>query len=348
MPGSVLDSREQSLALRQNLLMGILLGCTALVLFHALNEQLAFTEYMTAKECVTAASRNGLNCGEGKLYAPQAYRVLMPFIFAAVKHLFPTGENSRIVAGVDTSFFLAAFVLLWRVTTRQIRRPEAAWPVLAFQLAAMAYSVFWVFPLYRSETSITTMLVAFCLWCVTALRSQGLATALLLLAAVLQSTARTDATAALGAGLLVCGLLPFGQTLAGGRRLALLRGAATIAIAVAVQAYLQFVRFPGLHYEPGVPTIMVRMNLQPHYFGMAVMSTGPFALLFLMAWRSGFRFRGTDAWIAAAAAVELVLWLVKGSGAEPRILMPFLFACGPMLGRMALAVAGGTATRVEV
>lgn len=277
------------------------------------------------------------------LYAPAAYRVLMPAVIDATQRILPGIDGLVVISGIE-------FVLLWAtlwvlyglavygVETDPAHRPERCFRIaLTFLFAVNALA--WIVAYQRPETTPTALYLALSTLCLR--RSATWAIVIQLAGTVLQGFTRADFALVLGVAMVGASLISSSGGGAQRKRL-FAQGIATAAIAAAVQAYLQFIRFPHLSYDPQTPVIQLPNNLRFHMWSNAFIAVAPVWLPVLYALLR--RVKLLDDPVATvsvlAAALYIPLWCTVGSLAEVRIYVPFLLLLSPVAANAAKTLLG--------
>lgn len=281
-----------------------------------------------------------------QLYAPVAYRVLMPTLVHWIARMLPRADGATIFAGMDCAFLWVALCLIYLLAVRgmsaaaEFRSERTLRIALTFLLAVTALT--WFTQYQRPETAPTALYLALS---ALSLRRRSWWPVLVQLGwTVLQGFTRADVGLLLGVAMVAASLFRTSSTRTSRSRL-LVQGLATAAISVGVQAYLQFVRFPHLTYDPQTPVFQVRNNLLLHMWGNALIAICPIWLPIVYAWRTrrGIVTDEVATTAVFAAALYLPLWFAVGSLAEVRIYIPFLLLIAPVAARAVGLVLGNPA-----
>ena len=271
------------------------------------------------------------DCGTVR-HAPEAYRVGVETIGTALLRLTHTQHPSIVAALLDFAFWLPALYLLSAVATP---RAEANTPArrllsLAFFLALAQFPLLWVVPWQRSETAPSALFVAATLCWVARARGRWLAALFVL--ALWQSLVRADVTIATGLGLAAWAALSPQADGWGKRSRLVTAGIAIAAIGAAVQAYLQFVRFPHLTYDPGTRPVQLLYNLRhAHQLEVAALALLPFLLIGALTRRARTNEPSLLPLALAMAAIYAPLWITFGVLQEVRVFVPFLLGLAATL-----------------
>lgn len=270
------------------------------------------------------------------LYAPDAYRIAIPTIGRALV-LALHADPSWVAAGLDFVFSFVALYLLYRLAVDGLPVEGGIGKrllILGFFLAWIQFPLAWIVPWQRPETTPNAMYLAIALFCLAKAR-EGNAWNLLLIAATLfQGFVRADIPFIFGGTLFLLAL--FGKMdEIGPRSSLLLKGAGVAGIAGAVQVYLQFVRYPHLHYWPYAPMVQLPYNLSPRNSVSFVVNLLPFIALALYCLLGKVRLKALELLILVSSFFYFFLWITVGVLGEVRIFVPFL---------LALCVVGARAT----
>ncbi|MEO6802202.1 MAG: hypothetical protein ABI197_03035 [Granulicella sp.] len=273
------------------------------------------------------------------LYAPEAYRVMMPMLWHFLSSVFAMKNPAWVAAALDGLFGYAALWIFYRLTIQELpTQPEERQGrqgrqnrqqrliVVALYLAMIQFPINWIVPWQRPETMPTSLFLALALFCLARSRRSGTWLAVLLAATVFQSFVRADVPFVFGAALFILSFA--GATLQdfGSRAANAMKGALMVVIAGSVQGYLQFVRYPHLSYTPGTSVVQLRDNLLPHNLLSLTLALLPFLLLAVAAFKTRARLNSVESLTIAAALLYLPIWLTVGSAGEVRIFVPFLLA----------------------
>ncbi len=282
------------------------------------------------------------------LYAPAAYRVLMPAVIAAVHRLLPSVDGMIVTSGIDFVLLWAALWLLYRMAVYDLaadlaHRTERCLRIaLTFLFAVTAIA--WIYAYQRPETTPTALYLLVSAVCLQ--RATSWAVAVQLAWTVLQGFTRADVALVLGLAMVGASAISNFAPRAQRKRL-LLQGLAAAMIAAGVQGYLQFIRFPHLSYDPGTPVIALPYNLRVHMWSNALIAIAPVGLPILYALvRRVKLFEEPIAVVSAlAAALYIPLWFTVGSLAEVRIYFPFLLLLSPLAAKSVEMLLGAERVR---
>lgn len=267
------------------------------------------------------------------LYAPEAYRLAMPLLLRELWNLVPHADLFLLSAGVDFACSFAALLIYsWilrdsdtELSQNAGQRADRLFRLAVF-FAAVQFPLAWVVPWQRPETTPTALFIAVALLCMDRRRSGPGWTTLLVLITVWQSFVRSDVPAVLALSVLLVSVFPASLDELGTRRLLFLRGAAMLAIAIGIQAWLELRLVPHRHYAPGTNMVQWRDNLQFHNIETAAVALLPFLFVAAFGVFADIRLCALDRLILTASAIYLVMWYAVGNLAEVRIFVPFLLA----------------------
>jgi hypothetical protein len=272
------------------------------------------------------------------LYAPDAYRVAIPALIRFASRTFRIHDRSYIAAALDFIAGLLALYLLYLFTMRP-RPAETETPndrrlrILIF-LAVLQFPITWVVPWQRPETLPSTLYLAFSLFALNKLTSSASWLLAIAAATICQSFVRADVPLIFGIAIVIAALLTVKKSsLVAGRTL-LFTGALITLISGAIQAWLQFVRYPHLTYTPGTNPIQLASNFTVHPFETFTIALLPFLafLFFLLVKRPVLA--PLDKVIVVSFLLYLPLWFTVGVVAEVRIDVPFQFALSTVFARV--------------
>ncbi len=280
--------------------------------------------------------------GTPVLYAPDVYRVGMQLV-SIVLDRFVRDPSAQLTC-IDFVFgFAALFALYLLHTSRVPLHPRARAQrvlTLAFLLAVLHFPLQWVVPYQRPETMPMALYLATATLLLQRVRD-GMGWGLGLLALTIATAfVRSDVPFMFGMAVLLLGLC--GNTLheIGPRRICIAAGAAVTGVSAAVQAYLQFVRFPHASYPPGVPMVMLHYNARFHSVATMCIALLPVLAVAALALAVRVRMHSRDWVCVAAAAIYLPLWITVGSTAEVRIYVPLMLLLCPLATRVLAAALG--------
>ena len=259
-------------------------------------------------------------------YAPNVYRVGVPFLVRGVERILPF-HWSVLLTILDVVFGFVGLFALYTVLVDRLSKAPDAWvdraPLIAAFLAAVALPLNWVVPWARPETMPSMCFLALATSCLLRLQRGLLWPALLLLLTLLQALTRSDVAVVFGCAIVLTAVLGFHADF-GTRRRLLLAGVAGFIVAAATQAYLQLVAFPHAVYPPKTPVYMLPYNFSSHNLNVCFLAVAPFAAALAFGFFRRQRWHGTDVLAMAAAGFYLPVWYLVGSTAEVRIFVPFL------------------------
>ncbi|MEZ2348874.1 hypothetical protein [Terriglobus sp. RCC_193] len=292
--------------------------CSMLVLARVIRERWAQLEQITP----TLSQAEELH----HVYAPEAYRVGIPFLMHLVKGIVPGFSLAGILASFDFLFGSAALILLYSLVASGYSLSRTAYPrrvaAISMALAAAHFPFVWTMDWLRNVTIPSAFFLVCAVWILQRVADKRFFLAPLLLLSAWQGVVRSDVAFTLGAALFllaVCGLLDR----LGPRWLMVGIGAAIALIAGGVQLYMQRVAFPHLIYPPGTPVFMWRMNLTRTFLVTFVTATLPVVPIYWGAFVQRRLLRPVD-WICLGASLlYLPLWYAVGSIKEIRIFVPF-------------------------
>lgn len=276
------------------------------------------------------------------LYAPEAYRVAIPALGMFLLKTTGIHDPSIVAAGLDFLFAVAALYLLYRVLTDRLTNNRAL--IVAMFLLFSQFSLQWVIALQRPETLPSAFFVAGALFCLLRSWRSHAWTALLLALTVFQAFVRSDVAFVFGIALVLLSLINRHLEELGTRFSCFARGIGITLIAGGVQVYLQFVRFPHLHYWPGTDVIQIKNNLLFHNLSNGIIALFPLAILIIVGLIKREAFSGVDLLILCASGLYLLLWSTVGLLDEVRIYVPFLLALSVVAARFATSLLMGEDT----
>lgn len=279
-------------------------------------------------------------------YAPEAYRVALPALIRFVGKILYLGDLTYIAAAIDffTAFF--ALYLLYLTIVNSLpenarTRKERTLAILAF-LAILQFPLAWVVPSQRPETLPSALYLALSIFSLAKIDTNNLWIAILFIATLCQGFVRADVPFVFGIAVVVTGIwsgltarLPF-------RRLLIISGGLIVVTSGGTQAYLQFVRFPGLNYPPNVPIIQLGSNFVLHRLEIFTIALLPFLLFFVFLIVKRPRLNVIEVIVMLASLLYLPLWFTFGYVSEVRIYVPFLLALSAVVARVIATFLGVT------
>jgi hypothetical protein len=232
--------------------------------------------------------------------------------------------------------FLALYILYRLAVPHELTDPAQRTVLLASFLAFLQLPLAFVVYQQRPETMPTALFFAVFLLCITKARHGWQWTVLLLFSTAVQGFVRPDVPFIAGLSLALLSFRSHTLTKMGSRTGNMLRGLGISLVALAVQLYLQFVRFPHLAYETGSP-IVFRQNFYPGHFSVLGLAFAPFILISAVAATRRECLTELDKIACVATILYLPLWLTIGVIAEVRIGVPLLLGLCPMASRISTA-----------
>lgn len=262
---------------------------------------------------------------QASTHLPDAYRMAMPALGQFVMRTTPLHSAPAVAAVFDFLSGFAACYLFYRVAVDGLA--ESRFTAVLF-LAMVQFAMAWVVPWQRPETLPTSLFVAVTLFSLVRIRRSVGWGLLIVGVTVIQGFVRTDVPLVLGLSMILVGVLGREFERFGTRRVWLYCGGLIVIISATIQAYLRYVRFPGLHRWPSDQEILtLGHNLsQTHSLVTGVVSLLPFVLfaVFLI-WKRP-RLDALDWLVLVASALYLLVWLNAGYLSEARIFVPFMLA----------------------
>jgi hypothetical protein len=271
------------------------------------------------------------------LHAPEAYRVAIPALGRFLLRAFHLEDPSVVAAGLDFIFASSALYLFYRVAVDGLpiagAKVRDRMLVVGLLLAFFQFPIAWIVPWQRPETLPSALFLAVALFCLVRARRSGVWTVLVLASTGVQAFVRTDVPFVFGIALVVMSF--WGETLSefGSRSANLAKGVCIVLIAGGVQAYLQFIRYPHLHYWPGTKVVQLLGNLQLHNLSNFTIAALPFLLLAVSLMVKRVHLEAVDALVAASSALYLILWFSVGAVDEVRLAVPFMLALSVVAAR---------------
>lgn len=300
---------------------------------------------------VAAAARPGASSRTPTphVYAPDAYRILMPTIISALHHLVPAVSPLVIMAALDFCFVYLAASLLYRALLSTLPATISAAHRLVYAalfLATLYFPLQWIVPWQRPETTPSACFVALALFALTRTKHKAQWTILLAAATILQAFTRADVAFVFGLAMIIAAGIGYASE---PRLAAAAKGAMLVVIAGLVQAYLQFIKFPHLSYPPGDAVLQLGPNflLAHNVFQFVTVLLPVFMLLAFLAVKRP-ALLPLDVLILVASGLYACLWLTVGSVQEARIFVPYMFALCVVAARVFGTFVLGLDTRMPL
>jgi hypothetical protein len=278
----------------------------------------------------------------GTDHAPNQYRigVVYPAKFIAdklhIRKYYILFSLIDFAAAFLTSSIL--YVLLCNSAFfRSLRAPSQTITVMLF-LISLGYPFVWIVPWQRYETLPTSMYIALMLLLLGIVRAHRSWVIAIFVITIWQAFVRADVPAIFGLAICLFTLTTHAKEMFGSRKLGFLYGLTIVIIALATQAYLQFVLFPHATYPPSTPVFRFVYNLGIRGLATFAVAILPFALTFALAAKYRKRLEPADVLVLFASSAYLPLWWTIGVNVEVRIFVPFLFASTPMMAKLVLLV----------
>lgn len=319
---AVETSRAQ-IGSRERLFVLAVIFSQCLLLAHAVHT--AWYQYGLQAQVAPVASASA----PPVLYAPDAYRVGMPFLGGLEARLLHLHDATWIAALNDFCFAALALYLLYRLILQSSRKVSDSvsvrWARLFVFFALVQFPLAWIVPWQRPETTPACCFLAFAVFALGHQGSRLRWSAALMVATVVQGFIRADVAFIFGVAMA----LVSAERLRGMNRHAALQDLATAigvtAIAGGIQAYLQFVRFPHLTYTPGIHPFQLINNFRSTHnlvtFGTA---SAPFVMVVGYVLWKRFPLDTSERVILVASTLYLALWWTVGSIGEVRLFVPFM------------------------
>lgn len=306
----------------------LFLGLASLVLAHFV--YVAWFNY--AAFAPAADPKHDLFAGTD--YAPNQYRLAMPYLAAFFDHVFHVTRNAATFAIFD---FLAAYGAMYLLYLRLVGGQWVAGIdhrsrllVVGFFLAALQFPLAWVVAWQRPETLPTAAYVAGCLLLISRFKEQSWGWIAFFVLTLWQSFVRTDVPVVLGIAMILVGLFSRSQGMQRRRWKLAGCGVVVFGIASATQVYLQFFLFPHAVYPPDTAVFMLPANFSTHNLSIFAIALAPCAALLLLIPKVATKLDEVD-WITLLASLlYLPLWFTVGVVSEVRIFVPFFLALCPV------------------
>jgi hypothetical protein len=271
------------------------------------------------------------------LHAPDAYRIALPTLIRFAGRTLHIQDLAYVAAAFDLVAGFLALYLLYRLTVRPRAAEEPLQDrplrILLF-LAVLQFPIAWVVPWQRPETLPSALYLAFSLLALDRFRAHKSWLLAIAVATFFQSFVRSDVPFVFGVAVGLVGLMNARRNGLQTARGPLLAGTVIVLISGAIQAWLQFIRYPHLAYPAGTNPIQFGANLTIHQFETFTIALLPFLafLLFLLIQRPALDI--IDKTIVVAFLLYLPLWFTVGAVTEIRIDVPFLLALSTVFARV--------------
>jgi hypothetical protein len=261
--------------------------------------------------------------------APEAYRIALPAVHRFLIQILHFYDGTYSVAITDFIGCFVALCILYYLTVEDlsvaVENTGARIVVLGLFLAFIQFPIAFIVYRQRFDTLPTAMYVAVALLCFAKAKLNPLWMVLLVFATAFQSFVRADTPFIVGIAVTILSLSGNVLREFGSRSANFLRGCCVVLISGGIQAYLKYVKYPGLPYSTGSP-IVIMYNLKPHVLSVFLLALLPFLWLIFLVARRRRKMRALEATIIAASILYLPLWFTVGIISEVRIFVPFLLA----------------------
>jgi hypothetical protein len=263
------------------------------------------------------------------LYAPDAYRVGVTALGKFMVRTFYVQDAGYVAAAFDLVAAFLSLSLLYRLSVDFSERPTAPGDrlmIIIFFLAILQFPIPWIIPWQRPETLPTALYLALSLFCLAKSKMNRLWLLPVMVATLGQAFVRADVPFIFGVAMLLVSLWDSHENGLTSHRVEILTSALVVFTSGAVQAYLQFIRYPHLSYPPGTNVVQFGLNLNLHKLSIFMIALMPFFLfaVFLIVKRP--KLDTIDRLVLVSSALYLPVWFTVGVIAEVRVYVPFLFA----------------------
>ncbi len=266
------------------------------------------------------------------LYAPDAYRVAIPALGKFMVRTFHIQDATYVAAAFDLVAAFFTLFLLYRLSVdflpEQLTTPNGRLLTIVLFLAIIQFPISWVVPAQRPETLPTALYLAISLFCFASSKTNKLWLLPLLVTTLGQAFVRADVPIILGIAMFLVSLWDSREDGLASHRAYIFTSAGVIFISGAVQAYLQFIRYPHLCYTPGTKVVQFGLNLNIHKLSIFMIALLPFVLFAIFLIMKRPKLDSIDRLVLVSSALYLPVWFTVGVIAEVRICVPFLFALG--------------------
>jgi hypothetical protein len=317
---------------RERLFTGIFLFLISLQLAQSVHTAL----FVVQTEIAHHPSKPGepveriFDLGPVPLYAPDAYRVAIPALGKLIVRTFHVQDATYVAATFDLVAAFFTFFLLYRLSvdflSDRLTTPNERLVTIILFLAIIQFPISWVVPAQRPETLPTALYLAISLFCLAKSKTNKLWLLPVLVATLGQAFVRADVPFVFGVAMLLVSLWSSREDGLASHRTEVLISALVVFISGAVQAYLQFIRYPHLIYPRAAKIIQFGLNFNLHKLSTFTIALLPFFLfaVFLIVKRP--KLDTIDRLVLVSSALYLPVWFTVGVIAEVRIYVPFLFA----------------------
>jgi hypothetical protein len=264
------------------------------------------------------------------LYAPDAYRVGVTALGKFMVRTFHVQDAGYVAAAFDLVAAFFSLSLLYRLSVDfSPERPTAPGDrllIIIFFLAILQFPIPWIIPWQRPETLPTALYLALSLFCLAKSKMNRLWLLPVMVATLGQAFVRADVPFIFGVAMLLVSLWDSHENGLTSHRVEILTSGLVIFISGAVQAYLQFIRYPHLSYIPGTNVVQFGPNLNLHKLFIFMIALLPFLLFAVLLIVKRPKLDFIDRLVLVSSALYLPMWFTVGVIAEVRIYVPFLFA----------------------
>jgi hypothetical protein len=317
---------------RERLFVGIFLFLISLQLAQSVHTAL----FVFQSEVAHRPSKPGepveliFDLAPAPLFAPDAYRVAIPALGKFTVRTFHVQDATYVAAAFDLVAAFFSLFLLYRLSVdflpEQLTTPNGRLLTIVLFLAIIQFPIPWIIPAQRPETLPTALYLANSLFCLASSKTNKLWLLPVLIATLVQAFVRADVPFIFGVAMLLVSLWDSRKDGFASHRAEFFTSTLVVFISGAVQAYLQFIRYPHLSYTPRTNVVQFGPNLNLHKLSIFMIALLPFFLfvVFLIVKRP--KLDSIDRLVLASAALYLPVWFTVGVIAEVRIYVPFLFA----------------------
>jgi hypothetical protein len=314
----------------------VILFCICLQLAQSVHT--SWFDYAATVTQGSAADTSVLFARPTILYAPDAYRPAIPALIrftAGIFHIHDFGwaaALSDFVAGFLSLYLL--YLLTVNFSSGKPSTPKDRALRILFFLAIIQFPIAWVVPWQRPETLPSALYLAISLFSLARAGTNRLWLLAILVATLWQAFVRADVPFVFGVAIVLVGLWTGTRKGFQVSHTYIFAGGLVALISGAIQAYMQFIRYPHLDYPPGFKVVQLRANLVPHNLEILTIALLPFIAFFVFLIVKRPALNALDTVVIASSVLYLPLWFSVGSIAEVRIFVPFLLALSMVVARV--------------
>ena len=331
--GSNIAEPVKASASRENSIAAILIVIFSFTFF--------LFQYNRNRATDTSLTDWAVNTVTGRVFAPDVYRIGVPWLTLTIKRLTHIRVNQSLptIEGICYGFALfLLYLLLRQLNAFQTASRAYRAAAVGFFLALAQLPVLWLFSWERAETLPTAFYVAAVVLLASARRRVPFTAAMISVTVLSlgQSFLRTEVPTEVGIAFLVTAMLPAAAPRPRWQMATM--GIAMAVVGSGIQVYLQDVLYPGFPYAPGVPKIQLLWNLRPFFphdhWPIFFCAVTPLIFTLVLLRTQRLRVEPTEALVILVCLMYLPVWWIAGLISEVRIYVPFLTLASPVMARV--------------